>query len=55
MENITNQAVEEELSESMQILEEQTKSDYKYGFTSDIEMDTFETVSYTHLTLPTKA
>ena len=42
MENITNQAVEEELSESMQILEEQTKSDYKYGFTSDIEMDTFE-------------
>ena len=39
MENTTNTATEE-LSESMQILEEQTRSDYKYGFTSDIEMET---------------
>ncbi len=39
MENITNPEVEE-LSESMQILEDQTNSDYKYGFTSDIEMET---------------
>ena len=31
-----------ELSESMQVLEDQTQSDYKYGFTSDIEMDVFE-------------
>lgn len=28
-----------ELSESMQVLEDQTNSDYKYGFTSDIEME----------------
>ena len=40
MENITTNPEVEELSESMQILEEQTKSDYKYGFTSDIEMET---------------
>ena len=31
---------DKELSESMQVLEEQTSSEYKYGFTSDIEMDT---------------
>jgi len=31
-----------EISESMQVLEDQTNSDYKYGFTSDIEMDVFE-------------
>ena len=29
-----------ELSQSMQVLEDQTSSDYKYGFTSDIEMET---------------
>ena len=40
MENITTNPEVEELSESMQILEEQTQSDYKYGFTSDIEMET---------------
>ncbi len=40
MENITNE-VTEELSESMQILEDQTNSDYKYGFTSDVEMEEF--------------
>lgn len=31
-----------EISESMQVLEDQTSSEYKYGFTSDIEMDVFE-------------
>ena len=39
MENIITPETEE-LSESMQILEDQTNSDYKYGFTSDIEMET---------------
>ncbi len=29
------------MSDSMQTLEAHTQSDYKYGFTSDIEMDTF--------------
>jgi len=40
VENLTNTVATEELSESMQILEDQTNSDYKYGFTSDIEMET---------------
>ncbi len=31
----------EVLSESMQVLEDQTNSDYKYGFTTDIEMEAF--------------
>ena len=31
----------EVLSESMQVLEDQTNSDYKYGFTSDVEMEIF--------------
>ena len=31
-----------EISESMQVLEDQTRSEYKYGFTSDIKMDVFE-------------
>ena len=31
----------EVLSESMQVLEDQTNSDYKYGFTSDVEMEAF--------------
>jgi len=31
-----------EISESMQVLEDQTSSEYKYGFTSDIAMDVFE-------------
>jgi len=29
------------MSDSMQVLEENIQSDYKYGFTSDIEMETF--------------
>ena len=29
------------MSDSMQILEEHTRGEYKYGFTSDIEMETF--------------
>ncbi|MDF1695897.1 MAG: Fe-S cluster assembly protein SufB [Saprospiraceae bacterium] len=29
------------MSDSMQVLEENIKSDYKYGFTSDIDMETF--------------
>ncbi|MDP4712106.1 MAG: Fe-S cluster assembly protein SufB [Saprospiraceae bacterium] len=29
------------MSDSMQVLEEHTRGEYKYGFTSDIEMDTF--------------
>jgi len=31
----------EVLSESMQVLEDQTNSDYKYGFTSDVDMEIF--------------
>jgi Fe-S cluster assembly protein SufB len=31
----------EVLSESMQVLEDQTNSDYKYGFTTDLEMEVF--------------
>lgn len=31
-----------EISESMQVLEDQTSSEYKYGFTSDIDMEVFE-------------
>ena len=30
------------MSDSMQVLEENIQSDYKYGFTSDIETETFE-------------
>ena len=30
-----------DMSESMQTLEEHTRSDYKYGFTSNIDSDTF--------------
>ena len=29
------------MSDSMQVLEENIQSDYKYGFTSDIDMETF--------------
>jgi len=38
---IVSQEVDTEISESMQTLEEHTQSEYKYGFTSDIEMETF--------------
>ncbi len=37
--NKENVIIMSELSESMQVLEDQTNSDYKYGFTSDIEME----------------
>ena len=29
------------MAESMQVLEDHTNSEYKYGFTTDIEMDVF--------------
>ena len=50
-----SEALTQEVEEPNKDLKELVKREYKEGFVTEIESETFAPVSYTHLTLPTKA